>query len=122
MGEKHKNQPVVEEAWIEMINELSNKYNFKNPQEIKEFLLSNKDLIEILISGYEHIRRIFGDFPIYLELHHDPEEHWDELFIIIKTNYTAEKAIELENKLFEEWFVHIIDKVGTRLNFTEEPL
>jgi len=105
-----------------LIDYLSRIYIFENPQEIREFLLLNNDLIEILISGYEHIRRIFGDFPIYLEFYQDPEENWNGLFIVIKTNYTDEKAIELKNKLFKEWFVHVIDKVGTRLNFTEEPL
>jgi len=122
MGRKYKNPPVVEDVGTEIINSLFDKYNINNPEEIKEFLLSNRDLIEILISGYEHIRRIFGDVPLYLELHSDPEENWDELFIVIKSYYPAEKAIELENKLFEEWFADVIDKVGTRLNFIEEPL
>jgi hypothetical protein len=64
----------------------------------------------------------FLDNTIYLELYSDPEEEWDELFIVIKSPYSAEEAIELEKKLFDEWFVNIIDKVNNRLNFTEEPL
>jgi len=105
-----------------LINYLSKIYIFKNPQEIKMFLLSNRDLIEILVSAPEHIRRIFGNVPIYLELHHDPEEDWDELFIVIRSNYSPRKASELKNMLFDEWFIYIIDKVATRLNYTEEPL
>jgi len=97
-------------------------YIFKNSEEIKPFLISNSDLIQILLDAHEHIYRVFGWSPIYLELHHDPEEEWDELFIVIKTNYSSEKAIELENKLFEEWFIEIPCKVSGRLNFTEEPL
>lgn len=110
---------LLSQNLIDLLNDI---YIFKNPKEIKRFLLSNKDLIGILLSAYEHIRRIFGDSPIYLELHHDPEEDWDELFIIIKSDYPPEKAVELENKLFKEWFIEVLDKVGTRLNFTEEPL
>jgi len=105
-----------------LIDHLSNIYIFKNPEEIKRFLLSNTDLIEILVSAPEHIRRIFGNVPIYLELHHDPEEDWDELFIVIKSNYPPKTAVDLENKLFDEWFIYIVDKVATRLNYTEEPL
>jgi hypothetical protein len=122
MGKKYKNPPVVEDVGTEIINSLSDKYNIKNPQEIKKFLLSNRDLMEILIFGYKHIRRIFGDVPIYLELHRDPEENWDELFIVIRSNYSPRKASELKNKLFDEWFIYIIDKVATRLNFTEEAI
>jgi len=105
-----------------LIDNLETKYIFMNPEEIKMFLLSNTDLIGILIDAPEHIRRIFGEVPIYLKLTHDPEENWDELFIVIKTSYSPEKAVELENKLFDEWFINVIDKVNTRLNFTEEPL
>ncbi len=105
-----------------LIDNLEEKYIFINPEEIKAFLLSNIDLIDILIDAPEHIRRIFGEVPIYLKLTHDPEENWDELFIVIKTSYSPEKAVEFENKLFDEWFINVIDKVNTRLSFTEEPL
>jgi len=106
----------------DLIDYIENIYIFKNPEEIKMFLMSNDDLIQILLDAREHIQRVFGQVPIYLELHHDPEEEWDELFIVIKTNYSPEKAVEFENKLFEEWFIEIISKVSGRLNFTEEPL
>jgi len=96
-------------------------YNSKISEEIKKFLISNEDLIQILSDAQEHIYRVFGRVPISLELHHDPEEGWDELFIIIKTQLPPEKAVNLENRLFEEWFVDILDKVEGRLNFTEEP-
>jgi len=106
-----------------VISQLSEKFILVNLEEIKLFLAYNLDLIDVLFEGYEHIKRIFGNYPIYLEFYKDYEyPEWNSLFIIVKTNYTAEKAVELENKLFEEWLVHIIDKVGTRLNFKEEPL
>ncbi|MBI5166246.1 MAG: hypothetical protein HY998_00710 [candidate division NC10 bacterium] len=57
----------------------------------------------ILKEGRERIISVFGEnVKICLELHHDPEEGWDELFIVIKSAYSAEKAIELENRLAEE--------------------
>ena len=97
-------------------------YILENPEEIKMYLVSNEDLIPILLDAPERIYGIFGYTPIYLELHHDPEERWDELFIVIKTPYPPEKAIELENELFEKWFIEVSSKVNGRLNFTEEPL
>ena len=107
---------------LNQIDYLENIYTFENPKEVKKFLLSNTDLIEILLEAHEHIFRIFGRVPICLELHHDPEEDWDELFIVIKSSYKPEKAIELEERLFNEWFIRISNKVAGRLNFTEEPL
>lgn len=105
--------------WIEI---LEKSYIFNNPKEIKRFILANMYLIEILLEAPQHIYQIFGNFPIYLELHHDPEEDWDELFIVIKTNYPPDKAVELEEKLFEEWFIKVLKKTNGKLNFTEEPL
>ncbi len=106
----------------ELINLLEKNYNFENAQEIKPFLFSNADLLPILIEAPSYIYQVFGRVPIYLELHSDPEEDWDELFIIIKTNLSAEESIKYEKELFDKWFCKIINKVGTRLNFTEEPL
>lgn len=105
-----------------LVEYLENIYIFKNPLEIKKFLICNKDLIEIIFSAPEYIHKIFGDVPIYLELHHDPEEEWDELFIVIKSDYPPKKAVELEEKLFKDWFVKVLNRVKGRLNFTEEPL
>ena len=105
------------------IEQLEELYIFENPPDVRRFLWKYKFLIEILFEAQKKIIEIFGnDITLYLELHHDPEEEWNELFIVIKTNYSPEEAIELENKLFEEWFIKISEKVKGRLNFTEEPL
>ncbi|MCD6238373.1 MAG: hypothetical protein J7K51_03440 [Thermotogae bacterium] len=117
-----KEENSVYRFYQNIIDYIENIYIFKNSEEIKMFLMSNDDLIQILLDAQEHIYRVFGQVPIYLELHHDPEEEWDELFIVIKTQYSPEKAVDLENQLFEEWFASILDKASGRLNFTEEPL
>jgi hypothetical protein len=59
---------------------------------------------------------------LQLELHNDPEEKWDELSIVIKSPYKAREAVELERKVFNEWFVHVMDMVNNKLSFIEEPL
>lgn len=105
-----------------LISELEKLYIFDNPEEIKNFLSTNDYLIEILFEAPEHIYGTFGQVPVHLELHHDPEEDWDELFIVIKSTYSAEEAIRLENRLAEEWFLNRIKDTRGKLNITEEPL
>jgi len=107
----------------DIVDELKGIYEFSNIEGIRNFIMQNNYLVNILNEAPENIYRIFGrSIKLILELHSDPEEEWDELFIVIKSPYTAEKAVALERKLFNEWFVHIMDKVNNKLNFTEEPL
>ncbi|HHT9124249.1 MAG TPA: hypothetical protein ACFYD6_00350 [Candidatus Brocadiia bacterium] len=117
MSRKYSNPPVVE-----AFRELENLYIFDNSKEIENFLLTNDYLIEILFEAPEHIYRIFGHVPIHLELHHDHEEGWDELFIVVKSAYSAEEAIRLENRLAEEWFLDRMKDTKGKLNIIEEPL
>lgn len=95
-------------------------YSLINEEAIVEFLLQNPDLMEYLLEAPAKIREIFGDVKLELELHTDPEENWDELFIIIVTSASPKEAIEMERRLLKEWFGKIVDKIGGRLNYTSE--
>jgi hypothetical protein len=102
---------------------LYQKYKFIGSESKIIDFIQEQDLLPFLLQAPREIQRVFGNNTILeLELHFDYEEEWKELFIVIKSPYPAEKAIELERKLFDEWFVHIMDKVNNKLNFTEEPL
>lgn len=59
---------------------------------------------------------------IHLELHHDPEEGWDELFIVIRSPYPPAEAVRRENQLAAEWFLDRIKDTRGKLNIIEEPL
>lgn len=125
MSKRYSNPPIEASITFQpqrLIGELEKLYIVDNPKEIKNFLLTNDHLIDILFEAPDHIYRIFGQVPIYLELHHDPEEGWDELFIVIKSTYSAEEAVKLENRLAEEWFLNRIKDTKGKLNITEEPL
>lgn len=107
----------------EILDELKGAYEFSNVEEIRNFIMQNNYLVDILKEAPKNIYRIFGkSIKLILELQSDPEEDFEELFVVIKSSYSPQKAVELEKKLFDEWFVQIIDKVSNKLNFTEEPL
>jgi len=92
-------------------------------KEIAGFLKSHKYLHPLLKEAKPQIISVFGEsVKICLELHHDPEEGWDELFIVIKSACSPEEAIKLENRLAEEWFLDRMKYAKGRLNITEEPL
>jgi len=113
----------IKEISDEIMRELSERYILVKPEEIRLFLSYNPDLVSIILEAYEHIKRISGDVKLYLELFEDYDyPDLDSLHIIIKTDYPYEKVEELEDKLYNEWFSKISDKVGIRLYYMVEGL
>jgi hypothetical protein len=117
---------LVEETSIILKREkdieyLSQIYDFSDPHEIKGFLLRNHFLIDLVLEANEKISEFFGtDIKKALEITTDPDENFEELFIVIKSNYSAEKARTLLNSLMDEWFLDVIDRTRGLLNITEE--
>lgn len=105
------------------IHQLEKEYPFVNKEEIENYLIQHSSLLPVLQEAKEQILSVFGEnIKISLELHHDPEEGWDELFLVIRSPYSAEEALQLEKRLAEEWFLDRMESIQGRLNITEEPL
>jgi len=104
------------------VEKLENIFEFKNPDDIKNFLSQNKKLIKILLDSAQKINSILG-YKSHLQLEYciDPEEGWDELFIIIKSSLPNKDIIKLEKELFYKWFIYVMDKT-INLNYEIEPL
>ena len=117
--EELKREPSI----ITQIESLQKLYIFKNPREIRNFLLQDITLIEHLLDGYLAIMKVFqtGE-KLELEYVIDAEENWDALTIIIPSHLPIKQIIRLERELFENWFVYIIDQVGNKLNYITKPL
>ncbi|MCR4433927.1 MAG: hypothetical protein NUV70_07755 [Caldiserica bacterium] len=97
-------------------------YIFKNPEEVTGFLLSNKNLIKYLLEAPERIYRIFGSVHLYLELYQDPEEAFECLFIIVKTDLPPEEAINNLDRFDEEYWLNLGDEINNKLEVTVRPL
>ena len=90
----------------------------KSIEEVLQFIGLHPYLLPLLSEAPEHIYSIFRrDVELVLELHKDPEEAYDELFVVIKTKRTD--AVELLEKL-DKWFLRIAKDVYNKLNFTVE--
>jgi len=86
------------------------------------FLKENEFLIEILKEAYKTIETIFGaSVTLYLKLCADPEEDFEELFIVIKSTHNSEEALHLLSKFDESWFLKVVDSTRGKLNITVEP-
>jgi hypothetical protein len=110
-----------------MVDEIISMYeiskDIEQVEEIMVFLEEHDHLLPILEEAKEKIISVFGDeIKISLELHHDPEEAWDELFIVIKSSHSPKEAIELEKKLAKDWFISRIRDTKGDLNISGESL
>jgi len=107
----------------DILDELKGAYEFSNVEEIRNFIMQNNYLADILKEAPKNIYRIFGkSIKLILELHSDPEEDFEELFVVIKSPYAPQKARELMNELDRTWFLNIMDKTQGKLCITEEYL
>jgi len=104
------------------VSSLFQLYSFINPeQEIISFILEH-ELLAVLLEASWEIRRVFGnDIVLDLELHHDSEEDFEGLFIIIKTNLSSEDSLNLLHKLDEEWWLHADDDISNILEIMVRP-
>lgn len=108
---------------LKSIEELNKLYLFSSPVEVKYFILNNDYLIDILFEADKKIKTIFGEnIKIDLEFDRDPEEDFEELFVVIKSTYEPKIARNLMNRLIQEWFLGVIDKTNGKLNIIEESL
>lgn len=111
----------------EPVSEFASIYQFyefpDNEEKIISFIKEYPFLLSILLEAPREVKRIFGEnVSLGLELHHDPEADFEELFIVIKSTYSAEKAREFMDKLGEGWFLNLIELTHNKLSITEEPL
>ena len=89
--------------------------------EAERYLRDNPDLLPVIEKGKQIARQVLGSFDLELDVHTDPEEGWDELFLIFRVEgRTVEETVQLEEQLFDAWFVKYMDQVAGRLNFSVE--
>lgn len=98
-------------------------YRFVNPElEIINFIKGH-NLWAFLLEAPWEIRRVFGDgIVLELELHHDPEEDFEGLFIAIKTNLSPEDSLNLLDRLDEEWWLDVNDDISNILEIMVKPV
>lgn len=110
---------------VEEMAQLKRIYHFTNPAEAGRFLRAHDELIPYLLEADKHIKRVFGEniVDVCLEYASDPEEDYEGLFVIVKTNLSSEESLDLLDKFDEEWFLDEVSRqVGLMLTITVRPV
>jgi len=117
---------TVKPVDISLIDEIIVMYEISendDVEKIRDFMENHNHLIPILKEAKEHITSVFGDcVRIFLELYYDIEEGWEQLFVVIKSPYDSDKALELKLRLIREWLIHTVSEAREYLAISEEPL
>lgn len=110
---------------VEEMALLKRIYHFTNPTEAGRFLLAHDELIPYLFEIDKQIKRVFGESIVDVCLEHasDPEEDYEGLFVIVKTNLSSEESLDLLDKFDFEWFLeNVSTEVGLMLTVGVEPV
>ena len=91
------------------IESLKNIYIFKNKTLIENYLNKNNNIIYFLKKYYIKIREFFTDNikNISLEYDSDFEEDFEALFIIIKTNLSYKKSLDILDNFYKNYWINI---------------
>ena len=111
---------VVYEARIAKLESI---YTFRNPVDVKKFLIDNKRIFSVLWDARPVVEEFFGNnISISLEVVNDPEaENIKQLFGYINvTAFPPEEAFERFNMFDETWFLKQFDLTGGLFNFNLE--
>lgn len=107
-----------------IFDEIESIYEFSKSQrkEIKGFLKNNECLYHIMKETRKKIFSVFGEkVRLCLELHRDPEEDFEGLSIIVKTNLPSEQSIDLLDKFDEEWWLDVDNEIRRILTVMVRP-
>lgn len=78
-----------------------------DPEAVVGFMFERPDLPKLIAETASRVWQIFGlEASLHLSFLHDPDEGFDELFLVISTGHEIEKAFNLLNQ-FDSWFIDL---------------
>lgn len=90
--------------------------------DIRDFLRESPELLGVLMEAPKQIEMYFGEAELGLKMSYDPEDGSKELFLVLRSAYSPEDAVERENRMIEEWFIGTLERTNGKLGLTEEPM
>jgi hypothetical protein len=104
------------------VDTLVNQYEFRNFNEIHEYIGEQSFLIDILLEAKAEIEKIFGKNAILILdlVHFNDYPGARELFVRIATPLSANEAYPLLTRFEEEWWLDASDRADNLITFTLE--
>jgi hypothetical protein len=100
---------------------LEELYEYRNGNEVVNYLQSNPELIDFLQKSHYHLLKHFETTAkLALEVVCDPEAQHKQLIIYISTSLPIDDALIRLDRLDSEWFLAHINRFGHLLNFNLE--
>jgi hypothetical protein len=100
---------------------LEELYEYRNSDEVIDYLQSHPELINFLQESYCYLLKHFGTTAkIALEVVRDPEAQSKQLIVYVNTSLTIDEALNRLDSLDSEWFLDHISLVGHLINFNLE--
>lgn len=78
------------------------------------------EVVPVISDAPTAIRKVFGSAPLVLDLVVDPEEAWEELFIVIVTTDSVDQSLRQLRKLDASWFGDAERQANFLINVTVE--
>lgn len=95
--------------------------HFPMTAEVSAFLAQHPRLWGLLEQATLKVTEIFGESAIArVELHCDPEEGYEELFVVITAALSPKEAMDRLRRLDEEWLLHALAEAQGQFNVTVE--
>jgi len=89
--------------WLEQI------FAFSHSDEVWRLLLTHEWLSAALLEAHGQIMRVFAENIVDLSLEYgvDPEEGYEELFVMIRTNLSVGESLARLETFDEEWWLEV---------------
>jgi hypothetical protein len=100
---------------------IENLYILRDANEVRGFLEENPFLIPLLQEAHIHIKKLFPNSDVVLEVVTDPEIAGEKdlvAFIVVGEN--VEDASEMLDRLDEEWWLDALDRAQGQFHITLE--
>ncbi len=104
-----------------LIANLTELYNFRDPQAVVAFIESHSFLVSLLVDAERIIRKYFGLEPLFLEIYPEMEaSDKDQLVIFIATKLNAREASQNLDNIDQEWWLANLDNTKGKLSINLE--
>lgn len=99
-----------------LLGHLEQLYQFRNCDEVKDYLRRHDYVVSVLLEAPERIKSYFGrDAQVALEVITYPDDGDRKLFAFILTLPPVEQALNLRDQLDEEWWLEASERAQGQL-------